>query len=430
MKSIIEIIGSHKTGEPVGIYSVCSAHVLVIEAALRRAKASNTLALVESTSNQVNQDRGYTGMLPSDFRDLVYRIADEVGLPRQRVILGGDHLGPNCWQSLESEEAMQKSEVLVSQYVAAGFRKIHLDCSMACKGDPFPLDDSETASRAARLCAAAEKTWKETGGEAPVYVIGTEVPVPGGATEALETLEVTDPAAATETVLAHQRAFSALGLEAAWERVVGLVVQPGVEFDHEKVVDFEKAKATELSAMIESYPSIVFEAHSTDYQTAENLKALVSGHFAILKVGPALTYAMREAFWALDHVEAEWIGQGKTAGLRQALLAEMKQDPTYWKNYYFTKGAELERDLQYSLSDRSRYYWPRPNVEKAAAGLIRNLEDNPPALTLIKQYLPTQYEAIRRGELANNPKALVMHKIDEVLMDYSSACNQAKGRQS
>ena len=161
MKSILEIIRRHKAGEGIGIYSVCSAHPLVIEAALRRAGKDGTLALVEATSNQVNQDGGYTGMLPADFRDLVYSLADAAGFPRANVVLGGDHLGPNCWQASPADEAMRKSEVLVSQYVSAGFRKIHLDCSMSCKGDPVPLGDREVAARAARLCAVAEKSWQD-----------------------------------------------------------------------------------------------------------------------------------------------------------------------------------------------------------------------------------------------------------------------------
>lgn len=423
MKSLIDIISRHKQGECIGIYSVCSAHPLVIEAALRRAKVDGTLALIESTSNQVNQDGGYTGMLPADFRDLVYGLADKAGLSREKIILGGDHLGPNCWQKLDAEEAMLKSEILVSQYAAAGFRKIHLDCSMSCKGDPVALDDEQVAARAARLCLAAESSWRESGGEPPVYVVGTEVPVPGGATEELEQVQVTAAQAAADTILAHQEAFAAAGLEQAWERVLGLVVQPGVEFDHEKVVDFVASEARALSGMIESNSTILFEAHSTDYQTPENLAALVRGHFAILKVGPALTYAMREAFWALDQVEQEWIDSAELARLRRTMMDAMRQDPSYWKSYYLSTGHQLELDLQYSLSDRVRYYWPKPAVVSAAETLFRNLARTPAPMTLIKQYLPSQYLAIRRGLIQNNPHELVMHKIDEVLVQYSAACN-------
>ncbi len=123
----------------MGLYSVCSAHPLVLEAALRRAQRHSGYALIEATSNQVNQDGGYTGMRPAEFVQFVRSIATRVDLPHERVLLGGDHLGPNCWQHLSAEQALLRSERLVEEYVAAGFRKIHLDCSMACADDPVPL---------------------------------------------------------------------------------------------------------------------------------------------------------------------------------------------------------------------------------------------------------------------------------------------------
>ncbi len=74
-------------GTPFGITPVCSAHPLVIDGAP---------ALIEATCNQVNQEGGYTGMTPAAFRDFVFAIADRVGFARDRVLLGGDHLGPNA----------------------------------------------------------------------------------------------------------------------------------------------------------------------------------------------------------------------------------------------------------------------------------------------------------------------------------------------
>ncbi|MEN5354458.1 class II D-tagatose-bisphosphate aldolase, non-catalytic subunit, partial [Luteimonas sp. TWI165] len=156
-------------------------------------------------------------------------------------------------------------------------------------------------------CRAAEAAHARAGGEPPVYVIGTEVPVPGGATEAIDGLAVTAPEAALATIEAHRDAFAAAGLQAAWTRVIASVVQPGVEFDHHQVIDYVPAAAHALSAAIEQVPGLVFEAHSTDYQTPEALAALVRDHFAILKVGPGLTFALREALWALDAIEREWI---------------------------------------------------------------------------------------------------------------------------
>src|SRR6202022_1720114 len=220
-------------------------------------------------------------------------------------VLGGDRLGPNCWQRLPSSTALHKAGVMVGEYVAAGFRKIHLDCSMSCADDPRSLGGELIAERTAALCEITEAAWRRAGGEPPVYIIGSEVPVPGGAHETLQELAVTTPEAAHATIEAHRKAFARHGVEAAWPRGVGLVVQPGVEFDHYQVITYVRSKAVALSRSIEPGAGVVCEAHPPDFQTAAALEALVQDHFAILKVGPGVTFALREALWALSDIAFE-----------------------------------------------------------------------------------------------------------------------------
>ncbi|MCS4230848.1 tagatose-bisphosphate aldolase noncatalytic subunit [Stenotrophomonas maltophilia] len=423
MHALLDLVARHRQGHAIGVTSICSAHPLVIEASLRHAQRSGqALLLFEATCNQVNQDGGYTGMRPADFVRFVHGIAARVGFDTGRILLGGDHLGPNPWTSLDAAAAMDKAEVMVGAYVAAGFRKIHLDCSMACKGDPEPLPEAEIVRRAVRLCRAAEAAWASAGGEAPVYVIGTEVPVPGGATEAIEGLALTTPAAALTTIEAHRVAFAEAGLDAAWQRVLASVVQPGVEFDHHDVIDYDSDKAQPLSQAVTGVPQLVFEAHSTDYQTRDALAALVRDHFAILKVGPGLTFALREALWALDAIEAEWIDDDHRARLREVTLRRMQESPGYWQRYYHGTGRALTTDLQYSLSDRIRYYWPDPAIEAARARLFDNLRADPPPLPLVSQYLPHALHAVRNGTATFDPQSLAMAHISAVLDDYHHAC--------
>lgn len=420
MSALSDVIQRHKAGAAVGIYSVCSAHPLVLEAALSEARRTGGAALIEATSNQVNQDGGYTGMRPAAFRDLVHGLAKSVGLPTERVVLGGDHLGPNAWQKAAAPVAIEKAAVMVGEYVAEGFRKIHLDCSMSCAGDPRCLGDELIAERTATLCEVAETAWRRAGGEPPVYVIGSEVPVPGGANETLHDLAVTAPAAAYATIAAHRAAFVQRGLDDAWQRVVGLVVQPGVEFDHHRVIDYQRRGAAALSQSIAAVPGMVFEAHSTDYQTPAALKALVEDHFAILKVGPALSFALREVFWALADIAAE-LGLGPSESLKATLLGEMRRDPRYWQAYYLDPERQ-EFDLQFSLSDRIRYYWNAPAVRQACTALLSALAAANVPLTLISQYLPQQYAAIRSGRLKHAPHALLLDGVAHVLRDYAQAC--------
>ncbi len=426
---MIDLIRRHKAGEPCGVFSVCSAHPLVIEATLRHALMSGApFALIEATSNQVNQDGGYTGMTPARFRDFVNRIADRVGLARDRILLGGDHLGPNAWQTMPADAAMARADVMIADYVSAGFRKIHLDCSMSCAGDPTRLTDKAIATRAARLCAVAEQAHARVGGELPVYVVGTEVPVPGGAAETLDAVAVTTPDAARTTIETHRAIFAAAGLAAVWPRVIGVVVQPGVEFDHRSIVGYAPGKAHALKAMIEAkaYDNLAFEAHSTDYQAPSALAALVRDHFAILKVGPGLTFALREALWALDSIEREWIAPDLASGFRTKAIAHMKAEPRHWAKYYHSKGTALDHDLQYSLSDRIRYYWADPEIARAQATLFRNLAENPPPLALISQYLPIAHAVVRDGRIGGSPAELAMAHVWAVLDDYHAAVSFTK----
>lgn len=379
------------------------------------------LVLIEATCNQVNQEGGYTGMTPADFRDFVFGIADRAGTARQRILLGGDHLGPNPWTKLPADEAMSRAEVMVEAYVAAGFRKIHVDCSMACAGDPVPVPEEVIAQRAARLIEKSEAAWRKAGGEAPVYVIGTEVPVPGGAAEDLPELEVTSPQAAIATIAAHQRIFAEHGLAEVWPRVIATVVQPGVEFDHHKVIAYDRGKAAALSRAIEGLPTVVYEAHSTDYQTPKALAELVEDHFAILKVGPGLTFALREALWALDAIEREWLDERDWSRFREIALERMKANPGNWSKYYQASGRALDFELQYSLSDRIRYYWPDAEIAGAQKKLFENLAKNPPPLSLTSQYMPDAYVLVRNSGAEPTPENLIRAHIGTVLEGYYAA---------
>lgn len=382
---LLDIPAAFHRGEHRGITSVCSAHPVVIKAALRLGRSTGRTVLIEATCNQVNQDGGYTGMTPADFRRFVEGIAGDAGLEPERIVLGGDHLGPNPWKHLPADEAMDKAEAMIAAYAGAGFTKLHLDTSMGCRGEPVALSDALTAERAARLARAAEAN---AGDVAPVYVIGTEVPVPGGATHALDGLEVTTPEAVARTCDVHAEAFGALGLGDAFSRVIALVVQPGVEFGHSDVIHFDAEKAKPLSASLARLPGIVFEAHSTDYQTDAGLRALVANGFAILKVGPWLTFALREALYGLDGIADVMEGHPPRGGLMTAMERIMRASPEHWLKYYSGDDTALWLQRHFSLSDRIRYYWPDPAAREAVQNLIGRLEGRRIAAPVVSQFLP------------------------------------------
>jgi len=435
-KFLLDMIRAQKTGQAAGVTSICSANRYVLEAAMFQAKRDNTTLLIEATSNQVDQFGGYTGMTPADFVAYVSDVAAAVDFPVDRIALGGDHLGPNRWQDEPAEAALAKARDQVSAYVAAGFTKIHLDASMRLGDDPgdahTPPAPEVVAQRAADLCAVAEAAAAVRGAddEKPLYVIGTEVPIPGGAQEELEGLQVTKVTDAARTIELNRQAFARQSLETAWDRVVAVVVQPGVEFGDTTVVAYNRAKARDLSRYIETESNLVYEAHSTDYQQPTALRQLVEDHFAILKVGPWLTFALREALFALASMEQEWLVGRKfmpLSNLRGVVEHTMVEYPEHWKKHYHGSAAEQAFARRYSYSDRIRYYWPRPEVAKALELLLANLSEYSLPLTLLGQYMPSQYRAVEVGEIRNNPVDLIHHKIMEITGSYARACGHGAG---
>ncbi len=414
-----QLVTAHDRGEPRGVTSVCSAHPYVIEAALRRGAVVGEAVLIEATCNQVNQDGGYTGMTPEDFRIFVQNIAEKVGFPADRLILGGDHLGPNPWRHMPAEAAMEKAHVMITAFAKAGFTKIHLDASMNCADDPMPLANEVIAQRAAALAATAEE---HAGGRILSYVIGTEVPVPGGATEHVDDLTPTPPQDAEGTVELHRKAFDAAGIGSAFEQVIGLVVQPGVEFGHENVVLYKPDAARGLSAMRDQL-SLTYEAHSTDYQSPEALARLVEDGFAILKVGPWLTFAMREALYGLDLISEEMFG---TSGLKSGMEALMVDEPSHWHRYYHGDGHAQRLQRHYSYSDRIRYYWATPEAQRLVKEMLGRFEDKQIPETLISQYLPLLWPEVVSGALMPQAKALLLRAVEQVLDVYGNATAPAK----
>ena len=417
-----EVRLAQKNGLARGLASICSAHPWVLKTALR----GELPVLIEATCNQVNQFGGYTGLTPAGFKAFVSRLASENGFPPDLLILGGDHLGPSPWQNLSAAAAMQNAVELVQGYVQAGFTKIHLDTSMRLGDDDpaAPLSLELAAQRTAHLARAAEDCAGSEPAYLPRYVIGTEVPIPGGAHAGESGLQITTVEQAGSTLSAIREAFFQAGLQAAWERVIALVVQPGVEFGSDFIIDYDPLAAGDLARFAKTIP-FIYEAHSTDYQTPQSLRNLVRDHFAILKVGPGLTFAFREAVFSLAKVEAELFPPGQCSHLIEVLEAAMLKEPEQWQHHYRGSEEELALARKFSLSDRARYYWGKPALQEALAQLLQNFGEKPLPLSLVSQYFHSLYPLIREGCLHNTAASLITGSIASVLRDYRQACDPA-----
>lgn len=431
--ALTKIVTIQKSGKAVGIYSACSANSFVIEAVLKKGLEDNSCVLIESTANQCDQFGGYTGMKPIDFKNYVYEIADKLGFDKNKIFLGGDHLGPLTWTSLNEKEAMANSEVLIDAYVSAGFTKIHVDTSMKVADDDpnVRLSDETIARRGVHLVKVAENAYKkllETNPDAvePVYIVGSEVPIPGGSQAAVdEGVQVTKVEDFTATMNTFKDTFEKEGISDVWDRVLGIVVQPGVEEKDSGCTEYDRSKAVELAKAIRTIPDLVFEGHSTDYQTKIKLREMVEDGVAILKVGPGLTFAAREGLYALSFIEDEACkADGKTpSNFREVLDAEMLKNDKHWKKHYHGTDAEIALKRKYSFSDRSRYYYSTDAVKAAIDTLLDNLKDGCP-LNLLSQFMPIQYTKVREGVLKNDPKELVLDRIGNTIDEYLYATHQ------
>lgn len=376
MTALAEILAQNLAGKVRGLPAWCTAHPETLAAILATYRDDDSPVLIEATCNQVNQQGGYTGMTPDAFRGFIEGLAVAQGVDPARLVLGGDHLGPNPWRHLPADQAMDHARAMVAAYVKAGFTKIHLDASMACGGEV--LSQPEMARRAADLAAVAEA---EAGGRALAYVIGTEVPIPGGETAPVDRLSITEAEAARQTIAEHRDAFAARGLSSVMARVAALVVQPGVDFGNAQIISFDPPAAAALSAAVAGFGGPVFEAHSTDYQSGRALRALVQGHFAILKVGPELTFAYRQAVLAMERLAQL---MGLPSGVEAALRAAMADDPRDWQAYV-DPGPDMPQMMIWGLSDRVRYYWPKPQVQAAQLALFTALRAAHPPPGLVAQ---------------------------------------------
>lgn len=426
-----KLVKAQKSGKALGIYSACSANRFVIKAVIRKAIEDSSCALIESTANQCDQFGGYTGMKPQDFKDYVYAIAKEEGLDTSRIFLGGDHLGPLTWTHLSEEEAMKNAEDLIRAYVLAGFSKIHIDTSMKVASDDVStrLSDETIAARGVRLAKVAQEAFEEYAAAhedayEPVYIVGSEVPIPGGSTSAVDTgVQVTKVEDFKNTVATFENAFMDAGLSKAWERVIAIVVQPGVEEKDSGCTEYDRTKAVDLCKAIKEYPNLIFEGHSTDYQTKIKLRELVEDGIGILKVGPALSFAAREGLYALAYAEKEAIEASKQSNFIEVLDKAMLESDKNWKKHYHGSEKEIAFKRKWSFSDRSRYYMQTKNVEAAIAKLMDNFKDGVP-LNLLSQFMPMQYTKVREGLLVNDPELLVEDRVANTIEEYLYATHQ------
>lgn len=411
-----------RLGRVRALAAVCSSHPLVLRAALEEARVQEGPLLVEAAGELAGPLGGTPRRTPAEFALLVHTLAREAGFPPQRILLGADGLGPAPWRHLEAERAMARACTLVEACVDAGFRKLHLDAGASCQGDPDPLPEYQAALRTAALCRAAEGAFARSGrGAPPVYVVGSERPSEDGFAR------ITTPEEWDRTLDLQADAWRQEGLAEAWGRVVAAVAQPGIGFTDAAVDGYDPRRVAGLDKAIARRFPWTAEARSTDYQRPEALGALVRDGFGILKVGPWLTFACREALFALEDLVGDLRQSDPeipAIRLREVLDQAIRRDPVPWKRPPTPRERSLGR--LFSFSDRSRHHWTDPEVAAEVERLLDATHTRLPR-QLLGLHLPLALDAVLDGRLAPEGAAIVRHEIRRVLESYRAACAVISG---
>ncbi len=425
---LITLLDQRRLGTNRGLPSVRTTHPGVLAAAVRVARDWDAPLILACTCSQVNHLGGYLGRTPAEHRERLHTLAVQADLDPGALILGVDHLGPGAFRHDGPAQAMEKAAQTARAFVTAGFRKLHMDTGHPCNGDGPDFGPAVAARRAAQLCRAAEEAYAAAplAGAAPVYVLDAEMPAP--ALLPGQQAPITDPETVFRTADLHREAFEAEGIAGAWERVVAFRVRCGADFTESAIHRYDPRRSLPLARAFRGGPWL-FEVPFTDYQSPASLREMVEDGFGILQVGPWLTYAWREAVFALEDLVRDMTrleGEPGPVQVREVLDQAMRRDPARWKDHHRGTPREQAYARLFSYFDRSRYYWTDPAVEREVEALFE-LTEGPLPLQLLSHHLPQALEAVLDGHLEASGRAIPPFAVSQVLGSYFEACQLHKG---
>ena len=224
--------------------------------------------------------------------------------------------------------------------------------------------------------------------------------MPGGAHEDLGELAVTRPADAADTIAVHEEAFQRRGLRrrmAPRDRPGGAARRGVRPPQGRRLRAGQGARAVGLHRDACRASSTRRTPPTT--RRRRRSRQLVRDHFAILKVGPGATFALRETLWGLAEIEREWLGEGAGGGFKQQVLGAMREQPGPLAEVLRRAGAararpavQPQRPHPLLLDDARR------GAGRASAWSPPRGAAQPVPLTLLSQYLPRLYDGVRAGD--------------------------------
>jgi D-tagatose-1,6-bisphosphate aldolase subunit GatZ/KbaZ len=360
-----------ETGVKRTLFAACPNSISVIKAALRSAKRNNAPIKFAATLNQVDTDRGYTGMNQEEFVKTIKEEARLINL-NVPVIIAVDHGGPwlkdiqsrEKW-SFETAMAWIKSSFEAS--IAAGYDLIHVDPTVDIFLPTGVTISIETvAERTVDLIEHCEK-FRRSNNYLPIaYEVGTEE-VHGGLADLSTFKRFLD---LLKTGLAQK------GLGDVWPCfVVGKV---GTDLH---TTTFDPQMAEKLTAISKPYGSVIKGHYSDNVSNPEDYP--LSGMGAA-NVGPEFTENEFDGLMELDVLEQQLFNQGKLPkriGIRKILWDAVIASGR-WKKWL--QSGESSDDFysikperqEWLIKTGCRYIWENPDVVAKRDKLYANFRNH------------------------------------------------------
>lgn len=399
--------------ENKGLPSFCTANFLVLKTLLIFCKKNKLPALIESTSNQVNQFGGYSKNQPKDFIKKMHGFIKSFKINKKSIYFGGDHLGPLPWKNNKSSIALKNSIKLIDLYLKANYQKIHIDTSIQCKDDKFITDKI--------IFARTEYILKNLTNKKKLnkifFVFGTEVPFAGGNDK--KKFKITKN---NKIITDYQNFSKLLNSEKLSSKDFALVIEPGMKFKNNSITK-PNFKSFEVNRKFSKKNKFYYEAHSTDYQDPETLKKLVNNNFKILKVGPELTYNLIKSFLFMQEIEKFFLR--RKSNFQKIIIKKMLFNNFYWKDF-FKRGSKkkLEKNLLNSFYDRARYYLCNNDVINSIKILEISINKikREEIIRLFKKQKEKKDIMNLKNFKNNNFQYIISTFLDKIFLKYYRAC--------
>ena len=389
--------------------SFCTANIDVLKSIMFFCNLKKLPCLIECTSNQVNQDGGYTNKTPKKFIKEISNLRKKIKLSKNRLFIGGDHLGPLPWKKKNKQLAIKNSIKLIESFLKEKFCKIHIDTSIKCRDDK--IFNNEIIFERTKQILENIKIKKRINDK--FLIIGSEVPISGSGDN--KRVVLTTKKQIKNECIKFRQVLKGSKLDK--NRKFGLVVEPGMKYMH-KFLKKPNLKNFSDKKIFSEKNNFVFEAHSTDYQPFSILKKLVDNNFKFLKVGPELTYNYSRSLFFMERLEKKL--KKKRSLIKINIINSMKKKNKYWLGYY--KANKVNLFLESKL-DRMRYYLNNQKVINSINILKKNINtiSLEKILTLIPKKQKKEFLFYNKKRLTHfeNMKMIFVSKS---LLRYYSAC--------